>query len=350
MTSSQGRILVAEYDSLTAQLLKDLLSPQGYTVLLARDGVEALSKARFEHPDLILLDVGLPVLSGIEVCQELKSKEQTREIPVILMTAMSASEAKVFSLQIGVDDFIIKPFRSRELMARIEARLRAKRREDELRARVEQIKGTFQRYVAPAVVERLLSDPEQVNLGGQLQEITVLFADLRGFTVLSTQRSVEEVFNILNQRMTLAAQAVIEQEGTLDKFLGDGLMALFNAPLPQPDHALRAARAALTMQQRMAELTEPSSKAPMRFGIGICTGDALVGNIGMPQLMNYTAIGHPVNMAKRLQETAQAGQILLCATTHQQIADQAQSRPLRVHGRFGGQDYLDAFELLGLAD
>lgn len=346
----QSRILVAEDDPLTAQLLQDLLTTHDYTVLVARDGVEALSKARFEHPDLILLDIRLPLLSGLEVCQQIKSQEAMRQIPVILMTAMSATEARVFSLQIGADDYITKPFRGRELVARIGARLRSKKREDDLQARADQIKNTFQRYVAPAVVNRLLDDPSQVNLGGQLQVVTILFADLRGFTLLSTQRDPEEVFSILNARMTRAAEAVIEHEGTLDKFLGDGFMALFNAPLFQEDHALKAARAALDMQKRIADLPEPSPESPMRFGIGICTGEALVGNVGMPELMNFTAIGQPVNIAKRLQEIANPGQILLCPLTHAGLAGQTISQPLRIQGRFGDHHEMGVFELQGLIE
>jgi len=347
---TRPHILVAEDDPLTSQLLNDLLSASGYVVLLARDGVEALSRSRFEKPDLVLLDIRLPMLSGLEVCQQIKTQENTRQIPVILMTAMPASEARIFSLQIGADDYIVKPFRSRELVARIGARLRAKQREDDLRSRADQIKRTFQRYVAPAVVERLLSDPSQVSLGGQLQDVTVLFADLRGFTTWSARRDPQEVFSILNQRMTLAANAIIEQEGTLDKFLGDGVMALFNAPLAQEHHSLRAVRAALTMQARMIELPELSTESPMRFGVGICTGQAMVGNVGTPQLLNYTAIGETVNLAQRLQQAAQSGQILLNPNTNTLLLGQVKSSPIRVAARYGHQRFLDVFELLGLAD
>ncbi len=211
------------------------------------------------------------------------------------------------------------------------------------------IKGLFERYVAPPVVDRLLANPEMAALGGTRQQITVLFADVRGFSALAEKMQPETLVKILNLHFDLSARAILEQGGTLDKFMGDAVMAFFNAPLLQPDHALCAARAALAMQHAIAqEHARLPHAARLNFGIGIATGDAVVGNIGTRQSMNYTVIGDCVNLARRLQENAQAGQILLDGWTYQRMRDDALVRPIgetRVKGR---SSPLPVFELVAL--
>jgi len=203
--------------------------------------------------------------------------------------------------------------------------------------KLEATREMFRRYVAPAVVDRLTSHPELLKLGGQRQEITILFADIRGFTRFSEPLPPEELVDVLNEHLSVAADAVLKEEGTLDKFIGDALMAIFNAPLTQEDHALRAARAALDMRNAMMRLHERMpKKMRLSFGIGIHTGEAVVGNVGTEQQMNYTAIGDAVNLAKRLQENAAGGQILLSRQTHARIRKDVVSKrliPLQVKGR-----------------
>jgi adenylate cyclase len=226
-------------------------------------------------------------------------------------------------------------------------RLEAEREwEEQEKQRIRQL---FQRYVAPTVVERLIEGIEQVSLGGKRQVITILFADLRGFTSFSETRRPEELVEILNRHLALAAQAVLEQEGTLDKFMGDAVMALFNVPLPQPDHTLRAMRAALAMQEAIAAYhRELDSEARLGFGVGINVGEAVVGNVGTAELMNYTAIGDSVNLAKRLQENAEAGQVLLSQSSYQAVREHVRVKalePIKVKGRSGTEP---VYELVGL--
>ena len=206
--------------------------------------------------------------------------------------------------------------------ARLEMERRAQEKEKE------HIRGTFERYVAPTVVEGLLADPRRVQLGGERQLVTVLFADIHGFTKLSEQLSPEALVNVLNGYLALAAKTILHYEGTLDKFLGDGVMAIFNAPLPQADHAWRAACAAVAIQREIAAYT-PTLPAAHRlcFRIGLHTGDAVVGNIGTRELMNYTAVGDTVNVSKRLQENADNNQILISRSTWSLIRAQAVTRP-----------------------
>ncbi|MCL5952818.1 MAG: GAF domain-containing protein [Chloroflexi bacterium] len=216
---------------------------------------------------------------------------------------------------------------------------------------LEATREMFRRYVAPAVVDRLPADPEQLKLGGQRQPVTILFADIRGFTRLSEEIPPEKLVEILNQYLAVAAGAVLEQEGTLDKFMGDAVMALFNAPLAQPDHALRAARAALNFRRAISLLHEtlPASLR-LNFGIGIHTGEAVVGNVGTHQQMNYTAIGDAVNLAKRLQENAVGGRIIISARVLAQIHDQVQVTPLPPLKVKGRKQVEQVWELVGLTD
>lgn len=222
----------------------------------------------------------------------------------------------------------------------------AQARERQARERIQQ---TFARYVAPRVVERLVQGEAEVRLGGVRQEVSVLFADLRGFSGLSQRLAPEALVDLLNQYLSLAGEAVLDEEGTLDKFTGDGLMALFNAPLPQPDHLLRAARAALRLQERVERyvlgLAEPLR---FQFGVGIDVGEAIVGNIGMPRLMDYTAVGDCVNLAKRLQELAGPGQILLSRRAYLRLGEAVEVRALDPVLLKGRQTPEPVYELLAL--
>ncbi|MEA3309810.1 MAG: adenylate/guanylate cyclase domain-containing protein [Chloroflexota bacterium] len=199
----------------------------------------------------------------------------------------------------------------------------------QLEAEVQQVRGTFERYVSPSVVQQLLSDPSRVRLGGVRQDVSIFFADLGGFTTFSENLDPEVLFVVLNRYLTLGAQAVLDEGGTLDKFMGDAVMAIFNAPLPQSDYAFRAVRAAWNLKCAIQTLhARPGSAKEMLFGVGIGTGPAVVGNVGSPQLQNYTAIGGSVNLASRLQEYAEPGQILIEEQTYQLVSQNVRVRQL----------------------
>lgn len=183
------------------------------------------------------------------------------------------------------------------------------------------IRSLFQRYVSPVVVDRLVEGRETLALGGRRQEVSVLFADIRGFTAFSEYLSPEKVVEALNRYLALAVEAILAEEGTLDKFVGDAVMAIFNAPLSQSEYVLRAVQAALAMQQAVLNYNSKIVPPSLSFGIGIHTGQAVVGNIGTIQQMNYTAIGDTVNLAKRLQENAAEGQIILSQTTYEAVKE-----------------------------
>ncbi len=199
--------------------------------------------------------------------------------------------------------------------------------------RLEAERRMFERMVSPAVIAQL--NPDKLQLGGQRTPLTTLFADIRGFTSFSEHLDPEELFNVLNRYLAAAADAVLAQEGTVDKFMGDAVMAWFNAPIPQADHALRAVRAALGIRDRIRALHEALPPSyHLAFGVGIHHGEALLGLIGTEKRLEYTAIGDSVNTAKRIQENSAANQILISEEVYRQVASQVVAREVApVHAK-----------------
>lgn len=215
------------------------------------------------------------------------------------------------------------------------------------RKRLEAQRRLFERMVSPAVIKQL--DPDQLQLGGKRAEITTLFADIRGFTGFSEKAEPERLVSVLNCYLAAAAEAVLAQEGTIDKFLGDAVMAWFNAPILQPDHTLRAVRAALGIQEAARNLQcQLPIESHLAFGVGIHTGEAVLGLVGAEKRMEYTAIGDSVNTARRIQENAVAGQVLISAAAYDCIASHVKVRQVQpIHAK-GKQLPVQVFEVTGI--
>jgi adenylate cyclase len=213
--------------------------------------------------------------------------------------------------------------------------------------RLEAQRRLFERMVSPAVINQL--DPDSLQLGGRLSVITTLFADIRGYTSFSEVTDPETLVTVLNRYLAAAANSILNEDGTIDKFLGDEVMAWFNAPIPQADHTLRAIRAALAMQEQFHELSEDMPpEFQLSFGIGIHTGEALLGLIGTDKRLEYTAIGDNVNIAKRLQENAQPGQILVSENIARVVENDVELRsvpPLLAEGK---EQPIEVFEVVKL--
>jgi len=216
----------------------------------------------------------------------------------------------------------------------------------------EMIKRAFTRYVAREVVEEILKDPENLVLSGERRQVTVLFCDVRGFTPLSERLSPEEVVLLLNDFYTLMIETTFKYDGTLDKFLGDAVMAVFGAPMAHPDHSARAIRTALDMQEGITGLNERrvrDGKEAIAVGIGVSAGEAVAGTVGTEDRMEYTVIGDSVNLAARLESNAKPGQILISHRTYERVRDLVDARPLgriRVKGK---EEEIEVYEVLGLA-
>jgi PAS domain S-box-containing protein len=213
----------------------------------------------------------------------------------------------------------------------------------QLEAERERIRQTFGRVVAPRVRDRLLADIGNLELDGRKQVITVLFADLSGFTSFSEKHDPETVFAVLNSYLSIAAHAILEQEGTLDKFMGDAVLAIWNSPDEQPDHALRAVRAAREIVNRSNEFADSDQR--MTFRIGITTGEAIIGNVGTNELFNYTAIGDVVNIAQRLQTSAKSGEILIEKNTYDIVSDHVKVETLQRITVKGREQIVEAYTI-----
>jgi len=217
----------------------------------------------------------------------------------------------------------------------------------------EMIKRAFTRYVAREVVDEVLKDPERIILTGERREVTALFCDIRGFTAMSERLSPEEVVALLNEFYTLMIETTFKHDGTLDKFLGDAVMSIFGAPIPHPDHALRAVRTALATQAGVAALNlrrAAEGREPIGTGIGVSAGEVVAGTVGTEERMEYTVIGDSVNLAARLQTQAQPGQILISRETYDRLGDMVRARSLGLIKIRGREEEVEVYEVLGLAD
>jgi adenylate cyclase len=215
----------------------------------------------------------------------------------------------------------------------------------------EMIKRAFTRYVAREVVDEILKDPEHLALTGERRQVTVLFCDIRGFTPLSERLTPEQVVSLLNEFYDLMIDTTFKHDGTLDKFLGDAVMAIFGAPIPHPDHAIRAIRTALAMQAGVTTLAAKrisEGKEPISVGIGVSAGEAVAGTVGTEDRMEYTVIGASVNLAARLESNSKPGQILISGRTYRMVAGQVEARPLGAIRVKGKEQEVEVYEVLGL--
>jgi class 3 adenylate cyclase len=327
------RVLVVDDDPDMAGYLALLLASEDMAVDCVPDGKSAAGAILKSAPDLVLLDVLLPDTSGFEVCRRLKRDPATALIPVVLVTALEDHESRVNGIQAGADDFLSKPVRREELIARVQTlrRLHETRRELEARRlaaevqRKEAIRKAFSRYVSPRLAERIVGElgSEQAAFGDAHRlHVVALFADLRGFTRLTESVEVGEVVGMLNEYFSVITEAAYRNEGTIFSMAGDSLLVGFNVPFPQPDAPVRAWRTAQDMIGSFAPVLARWTQRggmPTGIGLGIASGEAIVGNIGSPHYMNYTVIGDAINTAARLTQMANAGEVLVSGAVHEAI-------------------------------
>jgi class 3 adenylate cyclase len=321
-----ARILVVDDTPVNVKLLGDLLAVKGYGVSTAANGVEALERIERERPDLVLLDVMMPGLSGYEVCRKVRDNPATAMLPVIMVTALDPVQERVKGIEAGADDFLTKPINQPEMLARVRSLLRVKELWDQLadlngtlerrvQEQVTQLErlGRLKRFFSPALAEAILSGDAEDPLKSHRRDITVAFLDLRGFTAFAETAEPEEVMGVLRDYHAAMGRIILEHEGTLERFTGDGMMIFFNDPVPVPDAQERAVRMAVAMRQAVQRLMEGWRKRgyDLAFGIGIAQGYATIGAIGFEGRWDYGAIGIVTNLAARLCGEAKAGEILV---------------------------------------
>jgi adenylate cyclase len=321
-----ARILVVDDTPSNVKLLADVLVARGYAVQTAAAGPEALALMAQEPPDLVLLDVMMPGMSGYDVCRKIRESAATALVPVVMVTALDPGQERVKGIEAGADDFLTKPIHQAELLARVRSLLRIKSLWDELadlnatleRRVAEQVAqlerlARLKRFFSPALAEAIVGGGADDPLVSHRREITVVFLDLRGFTAFAETAEPEEVMAVLREYHAAMGQLILEHEGTLERFTGDGMMIFFNDPVPVPDGPARAVRMALAMRARVDELLRGWRKRgfELDFGVGIAQGYATIGAIGFEGRWDYGAIGTVTNLAARLCGEAQPGQILI---------------------------------------
>jgi adenylate cyclase len=342
MTRDKPLILAVDDEPANLALLRKLLRHQGYDVTEATDGRSAIREVVEASPDLVCLDVMMPDLDGIEVCQQLRRMPEHAGLPILLLTALNRPEDKARGLEAGANDFLSKPFDESELTARLPSLLRTRAVQDRLT-------DLLRRYVSESIAAEVLRDPFAVTLGGDRRHVSTLFADVRGYTALAAQHSPEQALDLLNRYLTVATDAVEAHGGTVSDLLGDGVFAFFGAPVLHSNDAERAMRAALDLQAQVARLDIPSMPGVrLQTGIGITTGQVLAGNIGSERRMHYAVVGDPVNVASRLQSVAGPGQILVDMATHDAVKDLVVSQDLGTLRLAGKGDWVPAFNIIGL--
>jgi class 3 adenylate cyclase len=305
---------------------------KGYRVVTAASGTEALAKLQTERPDLVLLDVVMPGMSGYEVCQRIRADAGTGILPVVMVTALDPSSERIKGLEAGADDFLTKPINLPELLARVRSLLRIKALYDTVEAQSAQLTdwnrtleqrvqdqvgqlerlSRLKRFFSPQLAEAIVSGGADDPLRTHRRDVTVVFLDLRGYTAFAETAEPEEVMGVLREYHREMGTLVLAHEGTLERFAGDGMMVFFNDPVEVPNAEERAVRMALAMRDRVADLAAGWRKRgyELDVGLGLAKGFATIGAIGFEGRWDYGAIGSVTNLAFRLCSEARPGQVL----------------------------------------
>jgi DNA-binding response OmpR family regulator len=370
-------ILVVDDNPMNLDILQTRLSVHGYDILTAADGEEALAVAREKLPDLILLDIMMPKLDGIEVCKRLKTDPSLPIMPIIMVTAKADSKDIVAGLDAGGDEYLTKPLDQAALVARVKSMLRAKALHDTVQEQAARLEaqaaelaqlnrtlekrvqeqvseldrvGRLKRFFSPQLAELIVSGGAEDPLRSHRREVTVVFLDLRGFTAFAETSEPEEVMGVLREYHAATGKLILEHEGTLERFTGDGMMIFFNDPVPVPNPAERAIRMALAIRDQVSHMTAKWQKQgyDLHLGIGIAQGYATIGAIGFEGRWDYGAIGTVTNLSARLCGEARGGQILVNQRAYAGIESIVDAEPIEPLVLKGFQRPVPTFSVRGL--
>ena len=372
--SNGASVLVVDDDPVTRQMLSGTLEERGHRVMTADDGRRGLDLVRSERFDVVLLDVLMPHLNGYDVLEHMKGDEELRHIPVVMVTSVDEIESAVRCIELGADDYLSKPIDPVLLIARVNAGLNKKRLHDleqehleevarlnrQLEARVEEQMaelvrtGELRRFLPHQIAEGLMAGQLSPTDGFQRRKLTLLFADLVGFTDLSDTLEPEELAEVLNEYLREMTAVAVARGGTLDNYIGDGLMVIFGAPVAEEEsvQAWAALRAGFGMIARADELSaairDRGIPADLRVRVGVNTGHCTVGVFGSDLLRAYKAVGFAVNVAARLQSEADPGTVLAGFRTYALVKDRVRAQSRGELTLKGAARPVEAWEILGL--
>ena len=371
MNPSEAALLVVDDIEDNRYTLTRRLSREGYTNLTtAANGREALELLQEKPIDLVLLDIMMPEMNGYEVLERLKADPDLRHIPIIMISAVDEIESVIRCIELGAEDYLSKPFNPTLLRARVGASLERKRLHDQVRAQAADLAtwnktlekrvagqlaeiermGRLRRFLSPQIAAAVLASGDESVLESHRRDIAVVFCDVRGFTAFAETAEPEEVTSFLREYHTRLGALIHKYEGTLERFIGDGLMVLFNDPLRCTDPSIRAVRMAVEMRTQIKELTAKWRKQghELGFGMGISYGYATLGRIGFEGRFDYSAVGTVVNLAARLCEEASDGQILIDGKVLSAIEAVAETQPAGELTLKGLHRPIPAFNVCGL--
>jgi adenylate cyclase len=351
-------LLVVDDNEDNRYMLSQQLSIQGYdNITIATNGHEALSVLRSKPFDLVLLDIMMPDLNGYDVLERIRSSPELRNIPVIMISAIGELDSVVRCIELGAEDYLPKPFEPTLLRARVRATLERKRLHDQVVAQAADLAsqaaelanwnktleqrvadqlgeiermGRLRRFLSPQVADLIVASGMEKQLESHRREITALYGDLRGFTNFSETSDPEDVMVLLRDYHAVIGQIIIKYGATLEHFAGDGVMMIFNDPVPIDKPQLQAVRMALEMRDAMGAFTQRWRRLghDIGFGIGIAHGFATLGTIGFEGRFDYAAVGTVANVASRLCDEAKAGQILISPRVLMAVEDAMKVEPV----------------------
>ena len=371
------RILIADDNAMNLDIFQTRLAVHGYDIVTAEDGEAALALARETLPDLILLDVMMPKLDGLEVCRRLRADAALPFMPIILVTARTDPKDVVAGLEAGGDEYLTKPVDQSSLVARVKSMLRIKALHDtvqeqagRLEAQAGELRGLNQtleervsdqvgqlerlgrlkRFFSPQLAELIVAGGADDPLQTHRRQVTVVFLDLRGFTAFAETAEPEEVMAVLREYHAEMGKLILEHEGTLERFTGDGMMIFFNDPVPVPNPAERAIRMAVAMRERVNDLSAGWRKRgyDLALGVGIAEGYATIGAIGFEGRWDYGAIGTVTNLAARLCGEAKGGQVLATSRVVGALEDLVQCEEVGALALKGLLRPVPTFSVIGL--
>jgi adenylate cyclase len=293
--NNPGFLLVVDDNKVNRLLLGRSLEQQGHRVEMAENGLIALEMMHAKPYDLVLLDIEMPGMNGYQVLEKVTSDLQLRDIPIIITSALEELDSVVKCIEMGAEDYLTKPVNPVLLKARIGASLDKKRLRDQQRELV-------RKFATSEVATDL--ETSGFALGGKFVEATVMFSDIRSFTTIAESQTPDETIELLNTYYTLMFEAISDQGGVVNQMVGDGLMAIFGAPISQPEHCDHAVKAALDMIEMIQLLNADriaQGKAEIRIGIGIASGKVIAGYTGTMHRATYTCVGDTVNLAARME-------------------------------------------------
>jgi len=319
-----GRLLVVDDNKVNRILLTRGLEGDGHKVETAENGRQALEKLRIGSFDLVLLDIEMPEMNGYEVLERCLQDDELRNIPIIMTSSLDEIASVVKCVELGAEDYLNKPVNPILLRARVNASLEKKRLRDQQRKLI-------RTFATKEVAEELLKTG--FSLGGSFVTASVMFADIRSFTTITESRSPAEIIEMLNDYYALMFEAIIGHGGSVNQMIGDGLMAIFGAPVYYEDHRERAVRAALEMLELLAAFNQDQAtldRPHIKIGVGIATGNVVAGFTGTQHRATYTCIGDTVNLAARIESHTKVADrpILIDQYTCEGLSDELETEAL----------------------